>query len=162
MGDVYEAKLSSPEKALAEAHNFITELASQLTADLRASVELAIIEFVENAVKYASPQEVGVWARLTVELEGNRVSVCIVSRPRNREDVQSALIVLRRIRDAKDVSQLYKERLMELMKHPGTRPRLGLLRVAYEGEFELSAQQPGPMLELTATRQRHCIHPQKT
>lgn len=150
-----ELQLQTPETALREARHLITDLASIVDSEFRAPLELAIIEFVENLTKYASPSPLGVWAILNVQVFKTKAVVKVTSCPEHAADREQASAIIARIKESNDVAQLYKARLLELFKNPSERPQLGLLRVAYEGRFALSIRQSGPMMEIIAERNRH-------
>jgi hypothetical protein len=71
----------------------------------------------------------------------------------SREDGERVLAGVKRIAAAPNVMDLYRSRLQELFEQPALkRAQLGLLRIAFEGGFQLSCSYEYPTLEVIAER----------
>lgn len=108
-------------------------------------------ELVENAVKY------GDWSsrrsfRLRVTGDPGRATVA-VENPVRRDDpgVTELRRILDWIRGFPSAADAYRARLMEIAAQPAEgASKLGLVRVAYEGNCALSVQEDGGTLRVTA------------
>ena len=108
-------------------------------------------ELLENAVKY------GRWSgeerafRLRVEGNARRAQVTVES-PTAAADEHTAdlLSTLEWIRTFPSAEAAYRARLLELGTSQHAASKLGLVRVAYEGECELSAEVKDGSVRVTA------------
>lgn len=131
----------------------VAEACAELPADVRAAAVMVTSELVENAIKYGvvvqGLDEVVVRfridaGRITVEVENGVAAQAAIDRV--AEHVE-------RIRQASCRADLYIARLQELMRSPGATGGLGLYRIGYEGEFDLSCESDGRTLTVCATRE---------
>jgi hypothetical protein len=125
-------------------------------ADIDGCHALAMVtgELLENAVKY------GVWTRSTPQ-KAFRLRVvgepsCTLVSVENpiragSESIEELLETLRWIASFDDVEAAYRARLLEIANNRNvSTSKLGLVRVAYEGNCRLEAQVFGDSLKVTA------------
>lgn len=109
-------------------------------------------ELAENVVKYGEPVENAPAGSLQLIIADESVRVISTNGVRSPERAQHLAVALERIREA-DPQQLYLERMQELMANPTQKEsQLGLLRIAFEGQFKLSHVYEGSVLTITAER----------
>jgi hypothetical protein len=119
---------------------------------LRAAAIMVTSELVENAVKYGE----GVPAAPQISVSLEMGTSAIVIKVMNGSADPSAVDVLARrvdeIMSAPDKSALYMARLEELLAEPTETGRLGLYRIAFEGEFDIDFRYANQVVTMTATR----------
>ena len=119
---------------------------------LRSAAVMVTSELVENAVKYG--EDVRAAPQIGVALEIGPDTIVI--RVRNGSADERAVGALKQrvdeIMSAPDKSVLYLARLEELMAEPTETGRLGLYRIAFEGEFDIAFSYVNQVVTMTATR----------
>lgn len=119
--------------------------------ELREAAVMTATELVENAVKYSA--EAGDPVRFSMAADDERVRIAVSNRIASPGDRDALASGVRRIRECGDSRLLYVRALYDLMNHPGgERTRLGLIRIAYEGQFVLACRFEGDRATLVATR----------
>jgi hypothetical protein len=119
----------------------------------RDAVTLAACELAENAAKYgvASPDPRA--GTLSVDSQRNVIRVSVTNAVASREDALRVTALVTRIAASPSVADLYRERLQQLFADSSApRTQLGLLRLAFEGGFRLSASFQAPLLQVVAER----------
>lgn len=118
--------------------------------DLIDATKMTTSELLENAVKHTSGKLDGIFYEITAD--GERILLTTGNRIFDMDDLEVFKAHIDKMKEA-DPQQLYMDRLMELMENPDAkRTRLGLFRIAYEGEFELDYKYEKHWLTITATR----------
>jgi hypothetical protein len=119
---------------------------------LRAAAMMVTSELVENAVKYG--EEVAAAPHITVALTV-RKNQLVISVTNGSADLSGIKELQRRIEEivhAPDKSTLYMARLEELLAEPTETGKLGLYRIAFEGQFDLHFEYIDQVVSITATR----------
>ncbi len=136
-----------------------TRFAADLTegccnATCRDALAMATAELSENIVKYGSPHSDPRAGTISVSVEANVTRLCATNAIASAEDAQVVLDIIERLsRPGSDAAILYRVRMGELFDRPALpRTRLGLLRLAFEGGFHLSASFEAPLLQIVAER----------
>jgi hypothetical protein len=126
------------------------ELASRaFDPESRQAIALAVSELAENLLKYGDASQPGA---IVITSEGDHVRVRATNPKSSRDDARYVADLLKRLTTA-DPKELYRARLKELFKNPQLkRAQLGLLRLAFEGNFRLSSTFTPPCLEIVAER----------
>jgi len=120
---------------------------------LREEVTMVASELAENVVKYGEPVEQSAAGSLQLVIGDETVRVISTNGVRSAERARGLAEALERITSSKDPRSLYLARMQELMANPTqTESKLGLLRIAYEGEFTLSHTYENSVLTITAER----------
>lgn len=120
---------------------------------LREDITMVASELAENVVKYGEPVDNAAAGSLKLIITPEAVRVVSSNGVRSPERVQHLSEALERIRNAENPQVLYLKRMKELMTNPAqTESRLGLLRIAYEGDFMLSHEYENNVLTITAER----------
>ncbi|HSR96366.1 MAG TPA: hypothetical protein VLM79_04805 [Kofleriaceae bacterium] len=118
--------------------------------DLRHTLAMVAGELLENAVKYAHRSDDNTMFRLKIWGALSDVAFVQVANPVDDESAKFVIDAIANIRDAPSIADSYFERMREIASRPSRMSRLGLLRIAYEGGCELSAQHDDGMLTITA------------
>ncbi|MCR9142508.1 MAG: hypothetical protein NXI24_09670 [bacterium] len=103
--------------------------------DYREATLLTAIELVENGLKYSEgepPQSV----TFQFEIIDDVVTIEVHNSTTNPEHKAALAETLDKIK-ASNPFDLYVERLERIRDNPDGHSRMGLVRIAYEGEFEL-------------------------
>jgi hypothetical protein len=140
-------------KALEEARRFAQLAVSFCDEKCREATILAVCELVENLLKY-SPASVVTVGEIAILLVDSTVRLRVTNRVASVEDAHRAVDMLSKIASCPSKRDLYRGRLRELFANPGLpRAQLGLLRVAFEGGFNLRCSFKSPELEIVAVRE---------
>jgi len=118
--------------------------------DLRHTLAMVAGELLENAVKYAHRSDDNTMFRLKIWGALTDVAFVQVANPVDDESAKLVIEQIENIRIASSVADAYFERMREIASRPSRMSRLGLLRIAYEGGCELSAQLDDGILTITA------------
>jgi hypothetical protein len=120
--------------------------------DRRSAAMMAASELVENAIKYGEevPQAPGITFAMLQDAEGMRIEVCNGST-----DIEGIGRLERRVAEiasTPDKAALYMARLEELLAQPLESGKLGLYRIAFEGQFDLQCRYANNVVTMIATR----------
>ena len=112
-------------------------------------------ELLENAIKYGDWSGKESSFRLKVWGGGKRAHIA-VENPVRPDDgsAHEVLEILRWIRGFPSANEAYRARLIEIAKGPmtGGASKLGLVRIAYEGDCDLGAEVSNGVIRVTAER----------
>lgn len=121
--------------------------------DVGYASKMTTSELIENAVKYGCSvdKEKGISFNLTMD-EGE-IKIKVSNGVKSPIDYENVAYHIDKINASDDCQALYVERLTELMdnKRPGA-SRLGLYRIAFEGEFHLHYEYEDSVLTIIASR----------
>jgi hypothetical protein len=118
--------------------------------DFLEQTTLTAIELLENALKYTDVES-GQPVEFIFEVQDGLCRFRVKSYSRNPVTRQALAEVIARIKKG-DPFDLYVQRLQMLKEHPDGYSRMGLYRIAYEGEFRLDADIREDSVILTAER----------
>jgi hypothetical protein len=120
---------------------------------LREEITMVASELAENVVKYGEPVESLAAGSLQLLMTEDLVRIISTNGVSSPERARHLSDALDQIRAAPDPQVLYLERMKELVANPmQTGSGLGLLRIAYEGEFQLNHRYEDQVLTITAER----------
>jgi hypothetical protein len=143
-------RLTGGHEAVDAASRFAATVVGHCDAECREATTLVVSELAENMVKYGPPKEPGA---IAIGVEEELVRVRATNVVESETDARQVVGTVSRIAAAAQVRDLYRDRLRELFDNPGLpRAQLGLLRVAFEGGFQLSCNFKAPVLEIVAER----------
>jgi hypothetical protein len=127
------------------------EATASCDPEVREGAVMVASELAENLVKYGTGLQGDDSGTVTIDVASDAVTI----RSINGATVEQADKVRGLIAEThgEDPARLYMSRLAELARRPGeVACELGLLRIAFEGGFELSVEYAAPRLVLSATR----------
>jgi hypothetical protein len=114
---------------------------------------MATWELAGNVIKYGCEDAEGAAGTIAVGLSPKVVSIRTLNLVEEGPNVGEAASAIARLANGSSVTELYRRRLHELFEDADhTQARLGLLRVAFEGGFQLSCHEEGRYLEIAAHR----------
>ncbi len=117
--------------------------------DFLDAATLTAIELSENALKYSDsddfPVEVG------FSIDAKECVIRVKNRSTNTESKETLVRILNKIKSG-DPFALYVERLEKLKDDPDGWSRMGLYRIAYEAEFQLTPDVSADSVVISARR----------
>ena len=139
---------------VAEAKRFAELAVRSCGSVCRDAVILAACELAENLVKYGSEHPDPRAGVLAISVRPTLVRVRATNAVRSAADARHVTTLVAQVSAPKtSVQDLYRARLRALFAQPADpRAQLGLLRLAFEGGFRLSATFAAPLLEIVAER----------
>jgi hypothetical protein len=151
-----ERTLNVPRRsdAVEDAQRFAATAVSYCTPECREAVTLAVCELGENLLKYGGEGEEPYAGTIGVGVEGDTVRIVATNRVTSESDAARVRDIVEQISGSGSaVRELYRARLQELFLNPALpRAQLGLLRMAFEGGFQLSCSFEPPELRIIAER----------
>ncbi len=134
--------------------DFIKALLSIFLRDSIRSdmITMAIIELVENAVKYSRKDESGlseIRFRLNMDRELKRINV-VVSNPSDPDNVKVLYRELERIQEAEDPKIFFREKMREVALRDDDVSQLGLVRIIVEAGANLDITEIDNMISVKA------------
>ena len=146
-------KLPRERKGVDDAIRFAELAISYCNSDCREATAMAVAELAENVLKYGASDASAGGGTIAIGVTRDLVRIRVKNQVNSREDGERVLAGVTRIASAPKVMDLYRSRLQELFEQPALkRAQLGLLRIAFEGGFQLSCSYEHPMLEVVAER----------
>ncbi len=109
--------------------------------DFREATLLTAIELVENGLKYSDgepPQSV----TFSFEIQDGVVQIEVHNSTTDQAHRAALAETLNKLKDSNPFD-LYVERLERIRDNPDGHSRMGLVRIAYEGEYELTCEAGG-------------------
>lgn len=135
-----------------QIRNRVAEELKTADSSLRCAAVMVTSELVENAVKYG--EEVPALPQISVSLTVGPNAI-VVEVKNGSADPSAVDALARRVDEimrAPDKSVLYLARLEELLARPTETGKLGLYRIAFEGEFDIRFSYVDQVVTMTATR----------
>jgi len=121
-------------------------------SSLRAAATMVTSELIENAVKYGEEVPAASHILLSMSMEGGRLVISVSNGCADGPGVRQLEGRIREIAEAEDKAALYMARLEQLLAEPTESGKLGLYRIAFEGEFDLQFSYVDNVVRITATR----------
>jgi len=150
-------RVTQRPNAFDEARHFAEVALNSYGPLCREAAVMAVWELTENVLKYGKP-DAGVVGTIGIGVRGETVRISAKSVASSFQNARAAMETIPKISSARNVSELYRNRLRELFDYPEQpHTKLGLLLVAFEGRFRLSCAYNPPYFEIVA--ERACIRP---
>jgi hypothetical protein len=109
---------------------------------------MASLELVGNAIKYGDSD-----FNYLLKVDEEYAEITVSSTLGTGGNYELLEESIKKIQMVEDPFELYTERLRELMNSPPNGPtRIGLIRIAYEGKFELSSEMKRDQIQVCARR----------
>jgi hypothetical protein len=143
---------SETRSPLAAVRAAVEALFADVDPEILDAVRMAASELGENILKYGEPVD-GVAGDITISRTADQVAIRTVNRLTDGERARRLADCLGRVQHSEDLGAQFRNRMTEIMREPDQdSTALGLLRVGYEGSFELSSSSTNGLLTLVATR----------
>jgi hypothetical protein len=135
-----------------EARGRVAELASGVSEEIRTAAVMVTAELLENAIKdgEAVPGCEDVLVHVSIAPEA--VTIEVINGASSRDHIAELLERIEQIRRSPSREALYISRLEEMLETPGVSGKLGLYRIGFEGNFDLTCSYEFPVLKVRATR----------
>jgi hypothetical protein len=128
------------------------EALQDLPKDLRDAVAMVASELVSNATKHGVSLPSAPTANITLSVSKDQIEVAVSNGVQSDTVAQEMQERLAQIAQAESKEQLYMDRLQQMLDDPTQTGRLGLLRIGFEGQFELRHTYANQVLTMIATR----------
>lgn len=119
---------------------------------VRQAVRLVASELLENVIKYGEMLPDGSQPVVAVQLSDGMLIVRSRNGVASDHDVQRITEILERIRSRRDIEAVYIEAILQAMATRRQSASLGLMRIAAEAGFELTATFEAGVLEIVARK----------
>ncbi len=152
MTQLYSTSIEPLWSKARDIRSAVGELLMHYPTQLRSAAMMAASELVENAIKFGEkvPSAPSIFFTLSAQDDELRIETrngC--TKPALVDELAARLD---RLAQVADKSSLYIARLEELLADPDDTGRLGLYRIAFEGEFELEYCYRDEVVTVTALR----------
>ncbi len=110
---------------------------------------MAATELVENAIKYGNTKTM---IEFAITADDHQIRITVSNTIRAQQDYEEVKYLIDKISRSDDLYALFTERLLDVSKTDNkyARTRLGLIRIAYEGRFEMTYNLKDDFLTITA------------
>lgn len=119
---------------------------------LRTATVMVTSELLENAVKYGEEVPAAKQIRVSLTVTEDSIIVKVINGSTDANGVAALARRVDEIMSAPDKSVLYFDRLEQLMSDPTESGKLGLYRIAFEGQFDIQLHYQHQVVAMTATR----------
>lgn len=113
---------------------------------------MAVSELLENAIKYGHSKQEKTGVELRFRIEKGNVNIAVSNPVKSEADYLELDRHIEQIRQAADLQNLFVARMQSFIEDESreTKSRLGLIRIANEGGFELDCRLEDGVLTVTA------------
>jgi hypothetical protein len=109
-------------------------------------------ELIENAVKYGEEVPASAHIQLSMTMCDGKLVITVTNGCTEGQGIKQLTHRIQEIAEAPDKAALYMARLEQLLAEPNESGKLGLYRIAFEGEFDLHLTYRDCVVTITATR----------
>lgn len=120
--------------------------------ELRSSAVMAASELIENAIKYGESVPECPSARFSLSVMNSTLTLEVSNGCTSPKTIADVSAHIDRINQAPDKFSLFLERLQEMLENPTVTGKLGLYRIAFEGQFAMSCKYQSNVVTLRAWR----------
>lgn len=135
-----------------EGRKLVLEALAGHEQELRDAASITASELLENAVKYGSSVSEMPQVQFTLTVGGGEVKIAVSNGVSSKQNMAAVCAHIEAISAAPDKKALYVARVKKLVNAQESRTRLGLLRIAYEGGFELRCEHTEHVITIVARR----------
>ena len=135
-----------------QVHSTIRDTLCDEPDELKEAVTMVASELAENLVKYGVTTDQVSTGRLSMSFQLEQI-VILSENAAAPEDATRVCETIDHAKSVEDPQEAFLERMRQLVTEPSNaHSRLGLLRILYEGRFELTCQYHEPLLTIEARR----------
>lgn len=138
-----------------EARKLVQEALADRDPELRDAAGMTMSELIENAMKYGEPVPAMPGAKFKLTIDDDVIEIEVQNGVASDDSVANLAATVTAISAAPDQEAreaLYVARLQELLDDPSAGGRLGLYRIGFEGQFDLSCTHDGQVVTVKARR----------
>ena len=130
----------------------VEESLAEVAEPVRYAAGMVASELVGNAIKYGEATAAAPYATLRLEVTEHCIVIVVANGVKSPERAQQVQRRIEQMTQSQDKEGFYLNRLQELLSGSTHGSQLGLYRIGYEGEFELSYTFAEQVLTVRATR----------
>ncbi|MBP7553070.1 MAG: ATP-binding protein [Spirochaetes bacterium] len=131
----------------------IKERLNVMDVNLLHQIEMVVSELLENSVKYCPPENNNQDIKLQFINDNKTVKIIVTNNIKSTDDKKNIEETIGKIQNSPESNNLYLERIREILyqKEHG-KSQMGLYRIVYEGEFEITYSIDDDKLSITAVK----------
>lgn len=137
---------------LRDVRKFVEEAVGELPKDIRDAATMVAVELASNAIKHGVSVPHAETANIELSVTPEQIRFEISNGVASTEAVRDLESRIEKITLAESKEQLYMDRLQQMLDDPKETGKLGLLRIGFEGRFELSSKYSDQIVTVIATR----------
>ena len=149
----FELQLPSVWQRLRDVQALVLDAMIAHPEQLRTASLMVASELAENAIKYGEVLADCPNVTFGLVIEATSITIRVASGITPGPALDAVRKRIDTLNAAPSKQDLYYQRLRELLEQPTATGQLGLLRVAFEGQFDLSYTYQAPILTITARRE---------
>lgn len=120
--------------------------------NVRYTAGMVASELVGNAIKYGDRTETAPQAKIEMAVTDKQVVIEVSNGVRSLEHLEQVTKRIDELSGSTNKEEFYLRRLQELLSGLSQGSQLGIYRIGYEGEFDLSYTYENQILTIKATR----------
>ncbi|MBL9007164.1 MAG: hypothetical protein JNJ46_23105 [Myxococcales bacterium] len=120
--------------------------------NIRYSAGMVASELVGNAIKYGDRTESAPQAKFEISVTDSHVVIEVSNGVRSVDHLEQVTKRIDELAGSTNKEEFYLRRLQELLSGVSQGSQLGIYRIGYEGEFDLSYTFVNQILTIKATR----------
>ena len=154
-GAVLNYNIRPTWEIIEEIRNGVESLFTNKNKGLSYASKMVASELIENAIKYGRSvdRQKGVGIVFECKISDDTVRIMVSNRIIAEKDYENVKRPIDRINASNNTEELYMQRLAEVMENPDVGgSKLGLYRIAYEGQFSLKYEFEDMILTIIAKR----------
>lgn len=137
---------------MGDLRRMVEETLQDFPTDLRDATSMVAAELVSNAVKYGVSVPQAPNATITLTVAPSQIQIAVSNGIVSEDGMQELQNRLRQIAHAESKEHLYMNRLQQMLEDPAQTGKLGLYRIGFEGQFDVTYTYAEHVLTLLATR----------
>jgi hypothetical protein len=130
----------------------VKDALADFPSPVRSAAMMTASELVENAIKYGEAVQAAPTIRFRFEIYDEQVRIEVANGCTNLAGIQELFECVRQIGAAPDKEALYLSRVQVLLEDQQETGKLGLYRIAFEGQFTLYSTYENEVVAVSATR----------
>lgn len=124
----------------------------EFPVSLRYAASMVAAELVGNTIKYGEPTPEAPHATFSMQVTDSQIAIEVKNGVTSSERVQEVSKRLEEMAASTSKEVFYLKRLQEILAGSSSSSQLGLYRIGYEGEFDVSCTYRNNVLSVRATR----------
>jgi hypothetical protein len=130
----------------------VADALAAFPAELKSAATMVASELIENAIKYGETIDAAPNILFSLVAGAAEIRIQTVNGSTNLHGVNRLLHLVDELSRTADKAALYLARQEQLLADPNESGSLGLYRIAFEGEFDLTCTYHERFVTVTATR----------
>lgn len=135
-----------------EIRTHVGEALANYPSEVRTAATITAAELLENAIKYGESMTQAPSIQFSLAVNNDELRIETVNGCTNPRGLKELRDRIDELAAARDKVSLYLTRLEELLARPSETGKLGLYRIAFEGEFDVVCTIKDNIVTVTATR----------